>query len=225
MSGYLITFEGGEGAGKSSNMAFAADWLQQRGIDVVLTREPGGTPLAEEIRGLLLASRDEPVAIETELLLMFAARAQHLAQLIQPALARGAWVLSDRFVDASYAYQGGGRGMPVERIAVLEQWLLGACRPHLTVLFDLPVDIGLARAAARGSMDRFEQEQQAFFQRIRQAYLARAEAEPERFAVLDASAPLVEVQQQLSDRLQQFLTGLTTAGLTTASHQGAGHGH
>lgn len=205
MRGRLITFEGGEGAGKSSNMAFVADWLRQRDIEVVMTREPGGTPLAEEIRALLLASRNETVAAETELLLMFAARAQHLAELIDPALGRGVWVLSDRFVDASYAYQGGGRGMPLARIAALEHWLLGERCADLTLLFDLPVQIGLARAAARSAADRFEQEQQAFFQRMRQVYLDRAAAEPQRFAVLDASAPLAQVQRQLEHHLSTFM--------------------
>lgn len=202
MVGRLLTFEGGEGAGKSSNVALAAEFLRARGVEVVVTREPGGTPLAEEIRGLLLAPREEVMAADTELLLMFAARAQHLATLVKPALARGAWVLSDRFVDASYAYQGGGRGVSLARIAALEDWALGGLRPDLTLLFDVPVAEGLARAGRRGALDRIEQEDLAFFQRIRDTYLARAAAEPERFRVLDAALPLEQVQARLLTVLQ-----------------------
>jgi len=202
--GRFITFEGGEGAGKSSNMALVADWLRQRGVEVLVTREPGGTPLAEDIRALLLAPREEAMAADTELLLMFAARAQHLEGLIVPALAQGIWVLSDRFVDATYAYQGGGRGLSMSRIAELERMVVGSHRPDLTLLFDVPVDIGLQRAGRRGALDRIEQESQAFFQRIRDTYLARAAAEPSRFAVLDASRSLDQVQQSLKEQLQQI---------------------
>ena len=155
MSGLFITLEGPEGAGKSTNREYLAELLMQAGIEVVLTREPGGTPLAERIRELLLAPDSEVMAVDTELLLMFAARAQHLAGVIRPALARGAVVLCDRFTDATYAYQGGGRGLAYERIAILEQFVQGDLRPDLTLVFDLPVEVGLARAAARGKLDRF----------------------------------------------------------------------
>jgi dTMP kinase len=197
MRGRFISFEGGEGAGKSSNVQLTAGFLRDRGVEVVVTREPGGTPLAEDIRKLLLAPRDEIMQADTELLLMFAARAQHVGELIRPALARGAWVLSDRFVDASYAYQGGGRGLSMSRIAELERLVLGDLRPDLTLLFDVPVEVGLARAGKRGDLDRIEREDMAFFQRIRDTYLDRASAEPERFQVLDAAAPLERVQAEL----------------------------
>lgn len=203
MRGRFITFEGGEGAGKSSNVQLTAAFLGERGVEVVVTREPGGTPLAEDIRNLLLAPRDEVMQADTELLLMFAARAQHVGALIRPALARGAWVLSDRFVDASYAYQGGGRGLSINRIAELEQLVLAELRPDLTLLFDVPVEVGLARAGKRGDLDRIEREDMAFFQRIRDSYLSRAAAEPGRFQVLDAAAPLTEVQARLLDTLQR----------------------
>lgn len=203
MRGRFITFEGGEGAGKSSNVQLTAAFLRERGVEVVVTREPGGTPLAEDIRNLLLAPRDEVMHADTELLLMFAARAQHVGALIRPALARGAWVLSDRFVDASYAYQGGGRGLSMSRIAELEKLVLADLRPDLTLLFDVPVEIGLARAGKRGDLDRIEREDLNFFQRIRDTYLSRADAEPERFQVLDAAAPLAQVQAQLLGTLQR----------------------
>ena len=198
MSGLFITLEGPEGAGKSTNREYLAELLMQAGIEVVLTREPGGTPLAERIRELLLAPDSEVMAVDTELLLMFAARAQHLAGVIRPALARGAVVLCDRFTDATYAYQGGGRGLAYERIAILEQFVQGDLRPDLTLVFDLPVEVGLARAAARGKLDRFEQEQQSFFEAVRQTYLARAAQAPERYRILDAAQPLSQVQADLA---------------------------
>ena len=198
MSGLFITLEGPEGAGKSTNREYLAELLVQAGIEVVLTREPGGTPLAERIRELLLAPDSEVMAVDTELLLMFAARAQHLAGVIRPALARGAVVLCDRFTDATYAYQGGGRGVAYERIAILEQFVQGDLRPDLTLVFDLPVEVGLARAAARGKLDRFEQEQQSFFEAVRHTYLARAAQAPERYRVLDAAQPLSQVQADLA---------------------------
>lgn len=198
MSGLFITLEGPEGAGKSTNREYLAELLVQAGIEVVLTREPGGTPLAERIRELLLAPDSEIMAVDTELLLMFAARAQHLAGVIRPALARGAVVLCDRFTDATYAYQGGGRGLAYERIAILEQFVQGDLRPDLTLVFDLPVEVGLARAAARGKLDRFEQEQQSFFEAVRQTYLARAAQAPERYRILDAAQPLSQVQADLA---------------------------
>lgn len=196
-NGLFITLEGPEGAGKSTNRDYLAELLGSGGREVVLTREPGGTPLAERIREILLAPAAEPMAVDTELLLMFAARAQHLAQVVRPALARGALVLCDRFVDATYAYQGGGRGVPVERIATLESFVLGDLQPDLTLVFDLPVEIGLARAARRGALDRFEQEQRAFFEAVRQTYLDRAQAVPARYRLIDASRSLAEVQTEL----------------------------
>ncbi|BBP82124.1 MULTISPECIES: dTMP kinase [unclassified Pseudomonas] len=205
MSGLFITLEGPEGAGKSTNRDFLAERLRGHGIDVLLTREPGGTPLAERIRELLLAPSDEAMAADTELLLMFAARAQHIAGVIRPALARGQVVLCDRFTDATYAYQGGGRGLPVERIALLENFVQGELRPDLTLVFDLPVDVGLSRAAARGRLDRFEQEDRSFFEAVRQTYLQRAAAAPERYRVLDAAAPLADVQQTLEALLPELL--------------------
>jgi len=205
VSGLFITLEGPEGAGKSTNREYLAELLVQAGIEVVLTREPGGTPLAERIRELLLAPDTEVMAVDTELLLMFAARAQHLAGVIRPALARGAVVLCDRFTDATYAYQGGGRGLAHERIAILEQFVQGDLRPDLTLVFDLPVEVGLARAAARGKLDRFEQEQQSFFEAVRQTYLARAAQAPERYRVLDAAQPLSQVQADLAGLFPMLL--------------------
>lgn len=201
----FITLEGGEGAGKSTCLAFIRDFLEQRGLPLVVTREPGGTPLAEEIRQLLLARREEQVAPNAELLLMFAARAQHLQQVIFPALSRGDWVLCDRFTDATYAYQGYGRHQPMQTIGALEQLVQDGLQPGLTLLLDLPVQEGLARAAARAEKDRFESEQDAFFERVRQGYRDRAAAEPARFRVIDASRPLSGVQEQIAAVLEQWL--------------------
>ena len=200
MTGLFVTLEGPEGAGKSTNRDYLAERLRERGIEVQLTPEPGGTPLAERIR--------EPMAADTELLLMFAARAQHIAGVIRPALARGAVVLCDRFTDATYAYQGGGRGLPEVRIAALESFVQGDLRPDLTLVFDLPVEIGLARAAARGRLDRFEQEDRRFFEAVRQTYLQRAAQAPERYQVLDAGLPLTEVQAGLDRLLPNLLERL-----------------
>ncbi len=197
MKGLFLTLEGPEGAGKSTNREYLAERLRASGVDVVLTREPGGTPLAERIRELLLTPADEPMAVDTELLLVFAARAQHLAQVIRPALERGAVVLCDRFTDATYAYQGGGRGLSIERIAQLEAFVQGELRPDLTLIFDLPVEVGLARAAARGRLDRFEQEGLRFFESVRRAYLERAKAAPSRYRIIDAGQPLNVVQQDV----------------------------
>nr|WP_082708688.1 dTMP kinase [Marinobacterium profundum] len=210
MRGRFITVEGTEGAGKSSNIEFVRAELEARGIEVVVSREPGGTPLAEEIRSLLLSPRDERVCEDAELLLMFAARAQHIAALIKPALARGTWVLCDRFTDATFAYQGGGRGVDVQRIRTLESLVQGALRPDCTFLLDLPVELGLERARKRSQPDRFEQEKQAFFERVRASYLQRVEAEPERFAVINAALDMEQVRQQLLphlDRLQALRHG------------------
>ena len=205
MTGLFITLEGPEGAGKSTNREYLAERLRAAGIDVVLTREPGGTPLAERIRELLLAPSDEAMCADTELLLVFAARAQHLAEVIRPALARGAVVLCDRFTDATYAYQGGGRGLSEARIAELETFVQGSLRPDLTLIFDLPVEVGLARAAARGRLDRFEQEGRQFFDAVRQAYLRRAAEQPQRYQIVDAAQSLSQVQQALDALLPQLL--------------------
>jgi dTMP kinase len=198
LRGKFLTIEGTEGVGKSTNLVFVRDWLQSKGVEVVVTREPGGTPLAEEIRSLLLAKRDEPVNETAELLLVFAARAQHMAQVIQPSLARGAWVLSDRFTDATFAYQGGGRGLSTETITQLEQLVQGNLRPDLTLILDIDVELGLNRARQRGELDRFESETMVFFERVRSAYRARAEQAPSRYALVDAGQELVAVQADIS---------------------------
>lgn len=205
MRGRFITLEGSEGSGKSTNLNHIHQRLQQAGIEVVLTREPGGTPLGEDIRALLLDHRQTAMASDTELLLMFAARAQHLNELILPALAAGKWVLCDRFTDATYAYQGAGRGIDKERIAQLEQWVQGALRPDLTLFLDLPVAQGLARAGERAELDRFEREEIAFFERVRQGYLSQAAAQPQRYRVVDAAPPLPQVQAQLNRILNDYL--------------------
>jgi dTMP kinase len=205
MTARFITIEGGEGVGKSTNIQFITQRLQEAGIDFVLTREPGGTPLAEKVRELLLNNHDEPVAEMTELLLIFASRAQHLARVIKPALAANKWVICDRFTDATYAYQGGGRGLERATIAELETLVQGTLRPDLTYLLDLPPNIGLARASKRAALDRFEQEQIAFFERVRACYLERAAQEPDRCVVIDASAPLAEVQSDILTHLESLL--------------------
>lgn len=203
--GKFITLEGGEGAGKSSNIPFIENYLRERGIPLLMTREPGGTPLSERIRAILLDKQEQHMTSDTELLLMFAARAQHLAQVILPALAEGRWVVCDRFTDATYAYQGGGRGIGSERIAVLEQWVQGDFRPDKTLVFDLPVATGLERAGQRSSPDRFEQENLTFFERVRAAYLQRAQAVPERYSIIDAAQDLSGVQQQITTILASLL--------------------
>jgi dTMP kinase len=199
--------EGTEGVGKSTNMAFVQQWLKARGLEVLVTREPGGTPLAEQLRELLLATRDEPVAHKAELLMVFAARAQHLAQVIKPALARGAWVLCDRFTDATYAYQGGGRGLDKTVIAELEQLVQEGVRPDLTLILDIEPELGLQRAAARAELDRFEREDIAFFNRVRAAYRERASARPAHYALVDAGQPLEAVQQDIADCLTGLVNG------------------
>ncbi|NLZ78133.1 MAG: dTMP kinase [Gammaproteobacteria bacterium] len=206
MRGLFITLEGPEGAGKTTNRAYLAEQLQAQGFDVVLTREPGGTPLAEQIREILLAPHTETMSVDTELLLMFAARAQHLTQVIKPALAAGKIVICDRFTDATYAYQGGGRGLDCSRIAMLEQFVQGDLRPDMTLLFDLPVEDGMARAVARGKLDRFEQEQHDFFAAVRQSYLQRADNDPERFRLVNAQHTLVDVQRSLDVHLVEIMS-------------------
>jgi dTMP kinase len=205
--GLFITLEGGEGAGKSTCLKFIEAWLRQAGKNVVVTREPGGTEAGEHIRGILLHARDLAMTPETEMLLMFAARAEHLARVIRPALERGQTVLCDRFTDATYAYQGGGRGLPEERIAKIEQWVQGNLRPDLTLLLDLPVETGLQRANSRSEPDRFESEKHDFFERVRAAYLARAAREPNRIRLVDASAPIEAVQRQLGEILNEVVHG------------------
>lgn len=203
--GRFITVEGGEGAGKSSNLAYVKSLLEAGGIQVLFTREPGGTPLGESIRELLLGHRHTGMADETELLLMFAARAEHLQRKILPALEQGVWVLCDRFTDASYAYQGAGRGISREKIAVLEQFVQGGLRPDLTLLLDLPVETGLARAGERSAPDRFETEALGFFEKVRQGYLEIAAEEPRRVKIIDASPALAQVQQQIAAVIQDYL--------------------
>ena len=204
--GLFITVEGVEGVGKSTNITFIAERLSASGIKYVLTREPGGTPLAEDLRNLLLTPRAEAVTENAELLMMFAARAQHIEQFIEPALARGEWVLCDRFTDATYAYQGGGRAMSFEKIAMLEQLVQGALRPDKTFLLDAPVEMGLSRAQKRGDLDRFEQEQLGFFQRVRESYLSLAAEHGERYLIIDASASLALVQQSIAAGLNLIVT-------------------
>ncbi len=197
MSGRFITFEGGEGVGKTTQIGRATAWLCTQGFDVVQTREPGGTPRAERLRQMLLERSEEPMPGSCELLLMFAARASHLANLIEPALARGAWVLCDRFTDATYAYQGGGRGVEEANIDALVRIVHPNRHPDLTILLDAPVAIGTARARARNGSDgpdRFETERAGFFERVRRAYLQRAAREPARFAVIDADRGVDEVE-------------------------------
>jgi dTMP kinase len=205
--GLFITVEGGEGVGKSTNISVLRDWLQRHEVPFVETREPGGTPLAEDLRSILLATDREPLAVSSELLLVFAARAQHLQQVIEPALREGSWVLCDRFTDATYAYQGGGRGFPTERIAMLEQWVQGVRRPDCTLLIDTPVEVGLRRAGERGELDRFEREESAFFERVRACYLARAAAEPQRFRILDGTRSLQTLAGELEALLEALYTG------------------
>lgn len=196
-----MTLEGGEGAGKSTAMALVQEELNNAGIPVVFTREPGGTPLGERIRELLIDRAFQDMSAKTELLLFFAARAEHLEKVIRPALAQGKWVVSDRFTDASYAYQGGGRGLPRDLIMTLESWVVYDTEPDQTFLFDIPVATGIDRVSGRGDKDRFEVEESAFLERVRQTYLQRAQSHPERFTLIDAVQPVEIVNQQLRDAL------------------------
>ena len=200
--GKFITLEGVDGAGKSTHLAWIAERLRAAGREVVVTREPGGTPLGERLRALLLS---EPMHIETETMLMFAARREHMARVIAPALETGRWVLSDRFTDATYAYQGGGRGLPRDRIAALERWVHGDLQPDLTLYFDLSIDVARQRlAATQAAPDRFEQEASDFFERVRSAYLERAAAHPRRIRVIDAAQPLDQVKKSLENILISY---------------------
>lgn len=205
--GKMISLEGGEGAGKSTLLARLRDYLQQSGVALVQTREPGGTDIGEAVRAIVLDSAHDSLAAETELLLMFASRAQLVREVIAPALQAGQWVLCDRYTDASYAYQGGGRGQPVERIAALERWACDGITPDLTLLLDLPVATGRARAAGRGEADRIEVEADAFFERVRATYRERARAEPDRFRVLDASQSPEAVLQAATDAVASLMAG------------------
>ncbi|WP_158885120.1 dTMP kinase [Rhodanobacter sp. L36] len=191
--GKFISLEGGEGAGKSTLLAGLREYIESHGIDLVQTREPGGTALGEAVRGIVLDPAQKGLAAETELLLMFASRAQLVREVIEPTLSEGRWILCDRFADASYAYQGGGRGQPLQRIAELERWACKGVVPDLTLLLDVPVAIGRARASGRGDADRIEVETDAFFERVRASYRARAAAEPSRFHVIDASRSPADV--------------------------------
>jgi dTMP kinase len=203
--GLFITVEGGEGVGKSTNIEFLEQHLKSQGVDLILSREPGGTPLAENIRRLLLQVGEEPVSEITELLLMFAARAQHIQQVIEPALAAGHWVLCDRFTDATYAYQSGGRGMAAATVQQLERLVQGELRPDYTLLLDAPVEVGMQRARGRGELDRFEREQLDFFHRVRNTYLKLAEESSGRYRIIDASLPLDQVQTQLDKVCSELL--------------------
>jgi dTMP kinase len=197
----FITFEGMDGAGKSTHLAWFAETLRGRGVDVLVTREPGGTPLGERLREILL---NQPMHAETEALLMFAARREHIEQVIRPALSHGTWVISDRFSDASFAYQGGGRGLSVDKLEQLEQWTHGGFQPDLTLLFDIPVEIARRRLSNNQSLDRFEQEQAMFFEKVRQAYLDRYAKSPQRFALIDAAQSLERVKASLERVIQNL---------------------
>ncbi len=201
----FITVEGVEGVGKTTNIRFITQCLDRAGVSYVLTREPGGTVVAESIRQLLLAKQDENLCELTELLLVFAARAQHIKRVIEPALASGKWVISDRFTDATYAYQGGGRGLSTDTISQLETLVQGDLRPDVTYILDLPPATGLNRASQRGELDRFELEKLAFFDKVRAAYLDRAAQEPERCVVINADAALEKVQLNIRKHLEGLL--------------------
>jgi len=204
--GRFLSVEGIDGAGKSTQLAWIAQWLMQQGVAFVQTREPGGTALGEKLRDLLLS---EPMHLETETLLMFAGRREHLEQVIKPALARGEWVLCDRFSDASYAYQGGGRGLPREKFITLEEWVQGVApnkiQPDLTLIFDVPLSVSQERMAGGRTLDRFEREAADFHARVRAAYLERASSEPQRIRVINANRSLEEIQQELVEILSAIL--------------------
>ena len=203
--GTFITFEGIDGAGKTTHL----DWFRQQlaakleasGTQVVMTREPGGTPLGETLRGILL---NQPMDLETEALLMFAARREHLAQVIEPALSRGDWVLSDRFTDATFAYQGGGRGLPRDKLEALERWVQGGFQPDLTVLFDVPTDTASERRSSARAPDKFESESEAFFERTRDEYLRRAAESPQRFFIVDSTRSIEQIREKLEEVLSSL---------------------
>jgi len=201
VKGKFITVEGTEGVGKSTNLEFIKQRIEAQGIEVIVTREPGGTPLAEELRRILLAKRNEIFDPTAELLVVFAARAQHLNRVILPAIEKGCWVISDRFTDATYAYQGWGRGLSLDTIAVLEDLVQQGCSPDITFYLDISVSVGLARARARAELDRFEEEKIDFFERVRNGYLTRVKQSPERYAMIDAAQPLPGVQNSIASKL------------------------
>ena len=203
--GQFITVEGTEGVGKSTSMAFIEQWIKSSGKELIVTREPGGTALGEKLRDVLLDAKEQSMSDDTELLLMFAARAQHLHEVIQPALDAGKWVLCDRFTDSTYAYQGGGRGIDMSRISQLEQWVQGDRRPDMTIVLDLPVEEGLVRAGKRSTPDRFELEKHEFFNKVRDTFLARASSNPDRYKVVDASPSIEEVQQSIQAHLESMI--------------------
>lgn len=205
LPGKFITLEGTEGAGKSTNLLFIEEWLKTQGIDVVVTREPGGTDISEAVREILLDKRYSTMTAETEVLLMFAARNQHLQEKIFPAMEAGKWVVSDRFTDASYAYQGAARGLPYTRISELEHWVQQGFYPNMTFVFDLSIEEGMQRVKKRGeASDRFEEEQKEFFEKVRSAYLNRAKQAPQRYEIIDAGKSLDVVQAQVAKKLEQL---------------------
>lgn len=210
MRGQFITLDGIDGAGKSTHLAFMKNWFAEHGIDAVFSREPGGTPVGEALRGLLL-DPDTKASLNTETLMMFAARMQHIEDVIEPALASGKWVVSDRFTDATFAYQGGGRGVPLARIQILEDWVQQGLQPDLTLLLDVSLAVSEERLARSREKDRFEQEARDFFERTRNVYLARAQAHPERYTVLDSSQPVDAVQAQINAVLTQLKQALEHA--------------
>jgi dTMP kinase len=205
MAGVFLTLEGLEGTGKTTNLTFITELLQQAGVDVLVTREPGGTPLGDALRDVLLNRHDVQIDPMAELLMMFAARAQHIGQVIKPALAEGRWVVSDRFTEASFAYQGAGRQLGAEAVATLEALVQGQLQPDLTFLLDIDPELGLRRASATGAPDRIEQAGLAFFERVRAGYRSRAEQFPQRFCLLDAAEPLDVVQSGLHAALHGLL--------------------
>jgi len=202
----FITLEGSEGVGKTTNLEHIKTLLAKQGIEFIVTREPGGTEVGEQLRELLLDHKHDGMADETELLMMFASRAEHLDKVIKPALAKGQWVLCDRFTDATYAYQGGGRGIDFSRIEILENYVQGDCHPDLTLLLDAPIEVGRERATKRSSPDRFEKEQVAFFNKVRAAYLSRAENDPTRMKVINAALDLESVKSQITEQIKTFFT-------------------
>ena len=204
MTSKFITLEGIEGVGKTSNLRYIKELLEASGHDCVVTREPGGTNLGESLRGLLLSHSDDNMSADAELLMMFAARAEHLSKVILPAIEKGQTVLCDRFTEATYAYQGGGRQLDVDKISLLEDWVQGDLRPDLTVILDAPVEIGRARAGSRSEPDRIEKEQDDFFQRVREAYIELADHYPHRICLVDASVGIEAVQQQIREKLVEY---------------------
>jgi dTMP kinase len=194
MKGKFITLEGIDGAGKSTHLNWLADWARAQGHQVVVTREPGGTPLGEMLRDMLLGQH---MHIETETLLMFAARREHIDKVIRPAMEQGHWVISDRFTDATFAYQGGGRGIAREKLELLEQWVQGGLQPDLTLLFDVPLEVSRARLSLNPALDRFEQEKQDFFERVRAAYLERAQVFPQRIRVVNSTRSVADIRAEL----------------------------